>query len=283
MPLYKDASGQLIIAASLPPGGSNVANPDSVYLADMAPWLRGLDAPDSLAWHPANYHDGAESGNVDVLSDITTETGTLTVGGGSYIKSGQTAFDTGTGFWLEGGDNPKLSIGSAVKGVTWDGSAFTVRGDVIATGNMDLNAAARVVNVSLTSPTSIPTGSSWTTVTGTIALPAVTDSSERDSAIFLFDLYLEPNVSSNIKWYIKLQYSNNGGSTWFDAGPVWNVKLLSDSGSVFQDVSVIGYRALALANEYRFRLQAYHTSSGTKSIGSVTDGYCQLIVLEKKR
>jgi hypothetical protein len=77
---------------------------------------------------------------VGQLSAITTETGTLTVGSGGHIKSGQTAFDTGTGFWLEGGATPKMSLGDASKGFYWNGTTFGVRGDIIATGNINVGA-----------------------------------------------------------------------------------------------------------------------------------------------
>jgi hypothetical protein len=60
--LFKDASGQLVIAASLPPGGSAVAGPASSALADVAPWLRALDSNGSSDWHPATYYsDGGEA------------------------------------------------------------------------------------------------------------------------------------------------------------------------------------------------------------------------------
>jgi hypothetical protein len=77
---------------------------------------------------------------VGQLSAITTETGTLTVGSGGHIKSGQTAFDTGAGFWIEGGATPKMSLGDASKGFYWNGTTFGVRGDIIATGNINVGA-----------------------------------------------------------------------------------------------------------------------------------------------
>jgi hypothetical protein len=61
MGLYKDATGQLVVAASLPPGGASVSGPASGSLIDVAPWLRALDAPSNATWHPANYYNsGAE-------------------------------------------------------------------------------------------------------------------------------------------------------------------------------------------------------------------------------
>lgn len=65
-----------------------------------------------------------------------------------YYRSGQTAYDTGTGFWI--GDVagvPKLSIGnSAGNKVTWDGSTLSIVGTITATtgtiGGWTLGATA---------------------------------------------------------------------------------------------------------------------------------------------
>lgn len=56
------------------------------------------------------------------------------LGSGYFIRSGQTAYDTGTGFWL-GNDagTPKFSIGnSASNKLTWDGTELTIDGDLNA-------------------------------------------------------------------------------------------------------------------------------------------------------
>ena len=60
-------------------------------------------------------------------------TGYITLGVSGNIKSGQTAYDTGTGFWLgNDGGTPKFSIGvQAGNKMTWDGSALTINGSVI--------------------------------------------------------------------------------------------------------------------------------------------------------
>jgi hypothetical protein len=66
-------------------------------------------------------------------------------GTGSKIRSGQTAFNTGTGFWLGNvSSTPKFSIGNpSGKYLTWDGSDLTVGGDIIATGNIVNQAVTR--------------------------------------------------------------------------------------------------------------------------------------------
>jgi hypothetical protein len=57
MALFLDANGQLVIADSMPSGGSVVANPPSQNLADLAAWFRALD-DNGTQWHPANYYNG---------------------------------------------------------------------------------------------------------------------------------------------------------------------------------------------------------------------------------
>jgi len=66
---------------------------------------------------------------VGTLSALTVNTGTLTVDASGYIRGGQTAYNTGTGFWL-GYDSGayKFSIGSSTQGITWDGSALNITG-----------------------------------------------------------------------------------------------------------------------------------------------------------
>jgi hypothetical protein len=55
---------------------------------------------------------------------------------GGFVRSGQTAFNTGTGFFLgNSGGTPVFSVGSSVGNrITWNGSAFTVVGQIISGG-----------------------------------------------------------------------------------------------------------------------------------------------------
>ncbi len=73
------------------------------------------------------------------LAVISANLGTITAGNitlpsGGFIRSGQSAYDTGTGFYL-GNDSgtPKFSIGdSAGSNLTWDGTDLTIIGDILA-------------------------------------------------------------------------------------------------------------------------------------------------------
>jgi hypothetical protein len=73
--------------------------------------------------------------NVAQLSAIAADLGAITAGtivlpSGGLVRSGQTAYDTGTGWWIgNDGGTPKLSIGnSAGNKLIWDGSALSIVG-----------------------------------------------------------------------------------------------------------------------------------------------------------
>ena len=84
------------------------------------------------------------------LSAAAGTLGTITLTSGGHIKLGQTAYNTGTGFWLgDDSGTAKLSIGSSTKNITWDGSNLkvqggTITGSTLTTGttgnNIDLTA-----------------------------------------------------------------------------------------------------------------------------------------------
>jgi hypothetical protein len=71
MALYLDALGQIVVASSMPSGGSAVPAQPSSNLVDTAPWFRSRD-DGSIQWHPANYYSG--SGETSLLL-----TGMLTI------------------------------------------------------------------------------------------------------------------------------------------------------------------------------------------------------------
>jgi hypothetical protein len=78
--------------------------------------------------------------SVSSLSAITADMGTITAGTitlntSGYIRGGQTAYGTGTGFFLGySGGAYKLSIGVGESGLTWDGSTLTVNGYKVQDG-----------------------------------------------------------------------------------------------------------------------------------------------------
>lgn len=64
-------------------------------------------------------------------TDLTIA-GNLVLGSANHVRSGQTAYDTGTGFWLgNDGGTPKVSIGnSAGNKLTWNGSSLSITGSL---------------------------------------------------------------------------------------------------------------------------------------------------------
>jgi hypothetical protein len=86
---------------------------------------------------------------VGTLSAITVNTGALTVQDSltvsttGNIKGGQTAYNTGTGFFLGYSSSTyKFSIGSSTINMLWDGSAFTINGGTIAGGSIRIGTGS---------------------------------------------------------------------------------------------------------------------------------------------
>jgi hypothetical protein len=83
---------------------------------------------------------GIVSGEITgtVLSDIRADmgnftAGTITLDSTGHIKAGQTAYDTGTGFFLGQSTGVKFSLGnSAGDKLTWDGSSLAITGTLTA-------------------------------------------------------------------------------------------------------------------------------------------------------
>ena len=70
----------------------------------------------------------------DGSTRIAIEAAGINVGNTGSIRGGQTAYDTGEGFWMGYATAYKLSIGnSAGNKLTWDGSALSITGSITAT------------------------------------------------------------------------------------------------------------------------------------------------------
>jgi hypothetical protein len=100
----------------------------------------------------------AASGSIAAWTITATE---LQCGTGGVIRSGQTAYNTGTGFWLGNvSTTPKFSVGAAGgQGLTWDGSVLTINGSITLTNTI---AAGSVTGLAATA-----TSSDFASVTGT--------------------------------------------------------------------------------------------------------------------
>ena len=86
--------------------------------------------------------DKITAGNISSALGLTTGGSVNLNGTGSNIRGGKSSYaSTANGFWL-GNDSGtyKFKVGNASNGIAWDGSTFTVTGDIIATGNIKANA-----------------------------------------------------------------------------------------------------------------------------------------------
>lgn len=86
--------------------------------------------------------------SVSTLSSLAADLGTVTAGtialaSSGLIRAGQTAYNTGTGFWLGfDGATPKFSLGnSSGSNVTWNGTALAVSGGTFTASSI-LTAAS---------------------------------------------------------------------------------------------------------------------------------------------
>lgn len=139
----KSASCQfsIIPAASTTLGGAL----NAALARSVGAWGASLTA-DSTIYGWGTWVDGADiladsilasSLSVQQLSAITADLGAILAGSitfdaNSFLRAGQTAFDTGSGLWAGyAGGAYKFSIGSGSGNkLTWDGSVLTVKGQV---------------------------------------------------------------------------------------------------------------------------------------------------------
>lgn len=150
-----DASNLLVTgvvpATNVAPGGAGLyLGADYLGYYDSAAWKTYMDNTGNFYLGGTSGHlqwDGASlsvSGTVQATggflgangSRLLIETGGLSVGDTGHIRGGQTAYNTGPGFWM-GYDSGlyKYSIGDpSSNALTWDGSTLTVSGTITAVG-----------------------------------------------------------------------------------------------------------------------------------------------------
>lgn len=84
----------------------------------------------------------------NTLSAISALLGSVEVGAGGAVRQGQTAYNTGVGFWLGDADGtPKFSIGNpAGNRLTWDGAELSYSG-TLASFSVTIGSGAIVATV----------------------------------------------------------------------------------------------------------------------------------------
>jgi hypothetical protein len=90
---------------------------------------------------PADNADVTQSA---INGTVTVTGGGITLSGGGSIKGGQTAYNTGDGFFLGYASGTyRFSIGNGSYALTWDGSTLGIVGDISGTSNINITGAAR--------------------------------------------------------------------------------------------------------------------------------------------
>jgi hypothetical protein len=127
-------NGQTALSTSYPLG-TTLIGPNAIYSSQIA-------AGEVKAVNIEANSINADKIVGDQLDVLAAKTGTLnideslTMANAGHIKGGQTAFDTGAGFWLgydTGSSKYKFSIGDGGSNtLTWDGTTLTVRGELEA-------------------------------------------------------------------------------------------------------------------------------------------------------
>jgi hypothetical protein len=90
--------------------------------------------------------DAQDQAQTGLIAGTTITGGGITLSSGGNIKGGQSAYNSGTGFFLGYESSQyKFSIGNQTNRLTWDGSTMTVQGDITATsgtftGTVNANA-----------------------------------------------------------------------------------------------------------------------------------------------
>jgi hypothetical protein len=129
-------------SASDPTPSSN----NSLYQAD------GIFNGTDTVWS-APYISSLKVGSlsaVNVNTGALTVQDSLTVSTTGNIKGGQTAYATGTGFFLGySATTYKFSIGSSTTNMTWDGTALAVNGGTITGSTIQTSASTSVARVYL--------------------------------------------------------------------------------------------------------------------------------------
>lgn len=95
MALYLDALGQIVVASSMPSGGSVVPTQPSSNLVDTAPWFRARD-DGSIQWHPANYYSGSGETSLLLTGMLTIPVSVVNSSTTGVVPSGGFANATGT-------------------------------------------------------------------------------------------------------------------------------------------------------------------------------------------
>jgi hypothetical protein len=120
---------------------ATVVNTRDISLTGTSPRTVTVTIPGSIDWGNVGDDGNRPDDNADVTGTtvnggLTVTSGGITLSAGGSIKGGQTAYATGTGFFLGySGAAYKFSIGDATHFLKWDGSTFSYSGDLSGSGD----------------------------------------------------------------------------------------------------------------------------------------------------
>ncbi len=227
--------------------------------------------------------------SVTNLAAISADMGSITAGSivlpsGGFIRSGQTAFNTGTGFYL-GNDSgtPKFSIGNASgKHIKWDGSDFTINGGIITTGSVANNAITEVDYDYNSAVTNV--GGTWVDVTSTATVnyPGTGVVVVEGLAQVEANAGLISDPGSIAYYYIEFRLLRDGTEihslkiadpSWFESSGFWTLNIERSGAIKFYDVPSTGNRA--------YKLQARVQASGILLLADVSKALVVAQVFKK--
>ena len=180
------------------------------------------------------------------LSAVTGTFGAVTVATNGSISSGQTAYDTGTGFWMGNvSGTTKFSLGnSAGNKMTWDGSSLSITGNISATtgsiggwtigattltgGGVTLDSSTGSINGATITGSTLTTGSTGQRVELTSSNITLYDSSNDQSATFIG--YLKGAVISTATSYGAFQIYESGSDAYLSLGNQTAAVVLDSTG-----------------------------------------------------
>ena len=203
----------------------------------------------------------ADKLNVATLSAITANVGTLDVSAAGYVRSGQTAFNAGTGFWI-GNDagTPKLSIGTAGGNrLTWDGTNLvlsTTSSNIQTTGVTTGSYTARDVD---TGGTRAVSGAVTLNTNGTVT------TTENGTVTTVGNWYTPTTTNIGASYWVRfLKTSKTGTGTETATYSTW--QQLNANRSVSMTTSVNQETILNVS----MSLSTSSTGSPSQSIGGLT-------------
>ena len=159
-------TGGLIAASGVITNSAQINN--SVITNAKIANLAVTNSKISGAIQSADYSSGSSGWKIDkngsaelnnatfrgALDAATGNFGDVTIASGGSLSSGQTAFDTGTGFFLgKVSGTPKFSIGTSDKSLTWDGSKLQLKGveKIVEAGGVPFLVSSKVTYITASS------------------------------------------------------------------------------------------------------------------------------------